>query len=69
MPGKGVGAVKKKHKPMTPTTEQAELMKRNGIHFPCFWLIVGNFVTSFAVGNIITGTVKVINYEQNERPM
>lgn len=49
-----------KRKPMTPTTEQAERMKRDGIHFPFLWVVVGDFTRSFVVTNVITGATKVI---------
>lgn len=52
-----------KRKPLAPTTEQAELMKRSGIHFPFMWMVVGNFTRSFAVANIITGAMKIIDTE------
>lgn len=50
-------------KPLTPTTQQAEQMKRNGIHFPFLWVVVGDFARSFVVTNIITGATKVIYME------
>lgn len=48
-------------KPLTPTTEQAEQMKRSGIHYPFLWLVVGDYARSFMVPNSITGEVKLID--------
>lgn len=48
-------------KAISPTSEQAELMKHGGIHFPFLWLVVGNFARSFMVKNIITGEIKMVD--------
>lgn len=37
-----------------PTTEQAELMKRQGINFPFLWAVIKDLHRSFIVQNIIT---------------
>lgn len=48
-------------KALSPTTEQAELMKRGGINFPFLWLVVGDFIRSFMVKNIITGETRMVD--------
>lgn len=50
-------------KAISPTSEQAELMKRVGIHFPFLWLVVGDFTRGFMVKNIITGEIKMVDKE------
>lgn len=48
-------------KAISPTKEQAELMKRGGINFPFLWLVVGDFIRSFAVKNILTGEFRLVD--------
>lgn len=50
-------------KAISPTSEQAELMKHGGIHFPFLWLVIGVYTRQFLVENIITGEVKSIDRE------
>lgn len=50
-------------KAISPTTAQAKSMTKAGINFPFLWMVVGEFNQKFAVKNIITGEIKVIDKE------
>lgn len=44
-----------------PTTEQAELMKRQGINFPFLWVVTKEFARSFMIQNIVTKEVMLVD--------
>ena len=44
-----------------PTTEQAELMKRQGINYPFLWVVAKEFTRSFMIQNILTKEVMLVD--------
>lgn len=50
-------------KAISPTTAQAEAMKKAGIHLPFLGMAIGVYTRQFLAENIITGEVKSIGRE------
>lgn len=44
-----------------PTTEQAELMKRQGINFPFLWVVIKDLHRSFIAQNVVTKECKLVD--------